>query len=445
MNFALPPSRTSVAMGSLLLACLLTTGTAAHARKAGGGGGGVDTGVPGEILLQLSSTAALNPLLVKYRLTLVSQFGARPIYRLEVVGLADANDVIAALALEPEVLNAEPNVIHQSPEARKVNSWTIGTAGAYTAQWAPQALHLAEAHTVTTGAGMRVAVLDTGVDALHPALAGKLMPGFDFVDFDADPAEVGNQASNISFGHGTHVAGLVAMVAPGAKIMPLRVLDADGVGNAWVLAEAMLYAIDPDRNPATNDGVQVINLSLGSTRRTHILDTVGRLATCAIPPAVLRPTDELADPGYNGDRDRCNAFSGAVVVAAVGNDATSAVLQYPAAEGVYGLLAVGASNAGRRLANFSNFGSWVDVATPGEGITSSVPGGLYGTWSGTSMAAPLAAGTAALVRALNPDLSPRDVARRLVKLSANLCGTRLRQVDAAAAVSNVAPADTPCP
>ena len=157
------------------------------------------------------------------------------------------------------------------------------------------------------------------------------------------------------------------------------------------------------------------------------------------------PTDPLADPGYNGDRQRCNAFSGAVVVAAAGNDASGSEREYPAAEGVYGLLAVAASNASLRLAGFSNFGPWVHIAAPGDGITSSVPGGGFGTWSGTSMAAPLAAGTAALVRALNPDMSPRDVARRLTRISANLCGSKLRQIDAAAAVLNLLPADKPCP
>lgn len=442
MNTFQSPARMTRILGTMFAACLLTLGTAGHAAK---GGPAPDSGLTGEVLLQLRSTAALGPLLVKHQLSLLSQFGARPIFRLKVVGLADVNDKIAALVLEPDVLLAEQNFVHQSPEARRVSSWAIGTPGAYTAQWAPQALRLREAHRLSTGAGVRVAVLDTGIDSRHPALAGRLLPGFDFVDFDTDPSEVGSTATNFSFGHGTHVAGLVALAAPGARIMPLRVLDADGAGNAWVLAEAMLYAVDPDRNPATDDGAHVINLSLGSTSRTQILDTVGRLATCAIAPAVLLPTDELADPGYNGDRDRCNAFSGAVVVAAVGNDATRSPRQYPAAEGVYGLLAVGASDATKRLASFSNFGAWVDLAAPGEGITSAVPGGGWGTWNGTSMAAPLVAGSAALLRSFRPALTPRQVTRRLVRLSSGLCGTQLVQVDAAAALLNVPPPATPCP
>jgi subtilisin family serine protease len=420
------------AVGAMLLGIGLHAGAIA-----------ADAELPGEVLVRLRSTAALGPLLLKYQFSLVSQFGARPIYRLKGIGLADVHPKIEAMALEPDVLSVEPNFVHSSPEARQNNAWAIGTPGAYALQWAPQSLRLPEAQRLSVGTGVRVAVLDTGVDRTHPALAGRLLAGFDFVDFDADPSEVGSTA-NLSFGHGTHVAGLVAMVAPGAQIMPLRVLDAEGVGNAWVLAEAMLYAVDPDANPATNDGAHVINMSLGSTSRTELLDSVAKLAACAIPAIVVVPADDFTDPGYNADKQRCGSFVGAVIVAAAGNDGTASIRQYPAAEGSYGLLAVGASRANLRLAAFSNFGSWVDVAAPGQGITSSVPGGGYGTWSGTSMAAPLVAGTAALVRALNPNLTPKKIARRLIRLGSALCGTKLLQVDAAAALLNEAAPENAC-
>lgn len=404
-----------------------------------------DAELPGELLVKLRTTSALGPLLRKYQLSLVSQFGARPIYRLKLVGREAVHDKIAALSAELDVLIVEPNFVHQSPESRRRNvSWVIGTAGAYVAQWAPDALHLREAQRLSIGSGIRVAVLDTGVDRRHPALAGRLLRGFDFVDFDLDPSEQGNPA-NPGYGHGTHVAGLVALAAPGARIMPLRVLDAEGQGNAWVLAEAMLHAVDPDGNPGTNDGAQVINLSLGSISRTHLLDTIAKLSTCAIAAPVVDPADDLSDPGYNSDKERCANFGGALIVAAAGNDASRAVRQYPAAEGGYGLIAVAASSADTKLAGFSNFGSWVHVAAPGEGITSAIPGGLYGTWSGTSMAAPLVAGAAALLRALNPTLPAREVARRLIRFSTGLCGTRLHQIDAAAAVLNQLPPTTVCP
>ena len=133
-----------------------------------------------------------------------------------------------------------------------------------------------------------------------------------------------------------------------------------------------------------------------------------------------------------------------VLVAAAGNDASDQVKQYPAALGAYGLLSITASNAAKRLAGFSNFGSWVDMAAPGDGITSAVPGG-FGTWSGTSMASPLAAGTAALLRSQDVNLAPTDVVRRIKRSSAMLCGTNLRQVDAAAAVTNTVPANITCP
>ena len=237
---------------------------------------------PGEVLMKLQSSSQFAALQAKYQLTLLSQFGARPIYRTKVRPGQSTRTVINGLLLEPGVLVAEENVDHEAPESRKNNPWVFGSEAQYTEQWAPTALRLAEAHAVSTGAGVRVAVLDTGIDRNHPALAGKVLPGYDFVDGDADPAEGGSSA-NGAWGHGTHVAGLVALAAPGARILPLRVLDPEGFGNTWVLQEAMLYAMDPDGNPATDDAAQVINLSLGTTTRTKPQATSSLRLLWALP------------------------------------------------------------------------------------------------------------------------------------------------------------------
>jgi subtilisin family serine protease len=160
--------------------------------------------------------------------------------------------------------------------------------------------------------------------------------------------------------------------------------------------------------------------------------------------AVTEPADDFSDTGYNDDRTRCAVSSGALIVAAAGNNASTAK-EFPAAESVYGLVAVAASDENRQLAPFSNFGSWVGIAAPGNGITSSVPGGGYATWGGTSMAAPWVSGAAALLIANDPTLSPRGVQRRLAQSAAPLCGTWLLQIDPLAALMNTSPAPVSCP
>ncbi len=382
--------------------------------------------VPGEIEVQLTQADDLQGVAAAFSLdpTPLDQFGSRPIYLLRILNGAAPNNLAAALLQDNRVVNAEPNLLYQEPETRQAYSWAVGgDAGSYAAQWAPATMQLAQAQTISRGAGITVAVLDTGVDLSHPALIGHLVPGYDFVDMDSDPSEVGMAGQDLGYGHGTHVAGLVALAAPEAKILPLRVLDQHGVGNIWVLTEALAYAMDPDGDPATPDGAQVINLSLTIPTESKLLRDTIKAVICADGAM------ESSDIPCLVPDDR-----GAVVVEAAGNSG-STTPEYPAGDSLQGAITVGASTQSDTLASFSNRGSWVAVAAPGDHILSSVPGGLYATWSGTSMAAPLVAGEAALVRAAFPALEPAKVVQRIEDSADDIGGSVSKRVDAAAALS----------
>ena len=135
---------TSLFSRGLLAAGLLACGALTPVQAAGGSGGGgnvaglviapssgaPDADMPGEILVKLRRSEALGPLLASYPVTLLSRFGARPIYRLKVVGSVRVKDVLARLVQDPEVMIAETNATHRSPEARKNVPWAIGNASA---------------------------------------------------------------------------------------------------------------------------------------------------------------------------------------------------------------------------------------------------------------------------------------------------------------------------
>jgi thermitase len=339
------------------------------------------------------------------------QLDDQPIYHFEIADGATSANKAAELMRDRNVIYAEPNYVGMLPEARQRSSWVVvDSIGGDATQWAPAALQLPEAHAITRGANVTVAILDTGADLNHPMLAGHLVDGYDFVDLDDDPSEVGVYGSDIAYGHGTHVAGLVALAAPDAKIMPLRTLDPAGIGTIWMQVQALRYAI--------NHGADVINLSYSFSNRSLVLDEVLAQATCA---AAI-------------DVDcRVKTRPGAIITAASGNSG-GGIREYPAADTIPGVLAVAASTEANTLALFSTYGSWVKVAAPGERIVSSVPGGGYGVWSGTSMASPLAAGSVALVRAAYPSMRPADVVTRMVTTGAPLGGAVRRRVDAAAAL-----------
>lgn len=413
-------------------------------------GAAAQTPVRDDVVVMLHSGVSVAALASDYGTIAVDQFGKRPIWRLRLTAGANVDTVIAALRADARVRFAEKNAETQTPEARMQVVWAFGgDAGTMATQWAPQSLALPQAHALSRGAGVRVAVLDGGTDLTHPRLAASFarrgdgtLLGRDFVDGDEDPSETA-AVTDAGWGHGTHVAGLVSLAAPDASLMPVRVLDRAGLGNGWVLAEALMWAIDPDGDPATNDGAHVVNISLGTTAPTRLLNTAIELATCSDDDD-NEDNDDHSDAGFDDDRRRCDLQRGVVVMAAAGNGASSSEMQYPAAEAAEGQLSMTASTANGQLATFANRGSWVQLAAPGEAIVSTLPGGTYGTWSGTSMSTPLSSGVAALVLAQHPDWKPIDVTKRLLDRAVKLCGTELKGLQAHGAVADFVPPDSLC-
>lgn len=323
-----------------------------------------------------------------------------------------AGEVAAELALEPDVDFATPNTNTRAPEVTfsgRIYAWTSASPGGDTTQWANDAIGLASAHGISTGAGVTVAVIDTGVAASMPAFDGLIEPGIDFVDGDNVPNDdrdgIDNNSNGVideAAGHGTFVAGIVHMVAPDAHILPVRVLDSDGNSDTFTVVQAMLWAAD--------HGADVVNVSAGQSDSSTL----------------LREAAELLWK------------RGVVVVGAAGNSASSRA-SYPAASKC--AIDVTATNQLGALADYASYGSSVDVAAPGEGIISVFPFSDTGlaSWSGTSMASPMVAGEVALLRSLRPDLKAGALARLVVYngvplIRGSVDVEAVRRIDVAAAV-----------
>jgi subtilisin family serine protease len=241
-------------------------------------------------------------------------------------------------------------------------------AAAYKEQWPLSNVRLPKAHEISQGEGIIVAVLDTGIDLSHELFQGKLVAGYDFVDDDAIPAESrdgvdqdGDQGVDEGAGHGTHVAGVVALTAPQAQIMPIRIFDDEGRGLYFDLVAGIMYAVD--------HGADVINLS-GS----------GPEDAAFLAEAV--------------------AYAEAHHVVFVAAGAVNS-FGYPAS--YESVISVGASDEMNYPTDFSDFSDMLDstVYAPGLAIISGYDDGGYAVWTGNSMATPFVAGTAALLLAVD--------------------------------------------
>lgn len=288
---------------------------------------------------------------------------------LSLVEVAPADAALAVASLE-----ASPKVEYVERDAVVRGTGAIPNDVLFSTQWGFRLLDLPDAWgLVRSGLAVPVAVLDSGVDASHPDLQGVVAGGIDLVNGDADAMD--------DNGHGTSAAGVIAARADNGvggagvcrtcTILPVKVLDGSGAGTTSMVAQGIVWAAD--------HGARVINLSLGSSVPTQTLQDAVAYATA----------------------------KGAIVIASAGNAGTFDKL-YPAADP--GVVSVGATDMRDALYEWSNRGAWVRLAAPGCN-TAPALGGAYVSFCGTSSAAPVVAGLAALALSQAP-AAPREQVER---------------------------------
>jgi subtilisin family serine protease len=294
-----------------------------------------------------------------------------------------------------------------------VNYYGTMVTHGYAAQPAAQIIRLPDAQNgFNVGGTGIVAVIDTGVDPYHPVLSPVLLQGYDFTrsqpgasewpdvsstgistttSSSAQPAVVQQSSAAIldqssaaildgspylAFGHGTMTSGLVHLVAPKSKILPLKAFSSNGTGNLSNIVAALYYAVQNKAN--------VVNMSFD----------------LSYPSPALSQAISYAN----------NA--GVVLVAAAGNENTSARV-YPAS--ISGsVVGIASTTDWDARSSFSNYGTAdVWIASPGENVISTYPGGTYGSESGTSFSAPLVAGTVALMLSVKQPLNQSQAASAL--------------------------------
>ena len=286
---------------------------------------------------------------------------------------------------DSRVVVAEQNAIIETAEARQESYASDdgnGSLESTVEQPALEAIGLSAAHDVSSGRGIRVAIIDTGIDRTHPLFQGRIVGGVDYVTYDYDPTDVadgidsdGDGQIDEAWGHGTHVAGLVAITAPAAQLLIARVLDSDGRGDVAAVTAGLRWSID--------HGARVINMSLGMLHPSLCIETL------------------LTQAQANG----------VVVVCSAGNWGAEDPQEYPAVSP--NVIAVAATDAYAHPAPFTSYGDFVTLGAPGVAVRSAYPGGGWRLWSGTSMSTPFVSGAAALLLSRHPEWNGAQVFARL--------------------------------
>jgi subtilisin family serine protease len=344
--------------------------------------------VVGQAVIQLVPGVAIEDVHAIYGTTTVAAEPGRREYLVAGPEGVSTPALISGMSYSGLCVGSEPNYRLGTPESEQASlaiyEGIFGHSD-YVDQEALSRIRAPAAQAIANGAGVLVAVLDTGADLDHPDLADNLVPGLDLVDNDLDPSDLPNGIDDDhdgfldeAAGHGSHVAGIVAAVAPAVAIMPIRVLDSEGNGDAFAVARGIYAAIDA--------GANVINLSLGLGETVDVMK---------------RAIQEARQTGI-------------LVIVSAGNAGTRIDHHFPA--NLSEAMTIAATDRNDLKAYFSNFGSSVSVSAPGAGIMSTYWNGGYALWSGTSMAAPFTAGAAAL-RLSQGSLPPGDLQQRIEEAS----------------------------
>ncbi len=329
-------------------------------------------------------------------------------------------------------LPAVPNTLNFPSDTKLSEQWSVIPSKFSGSSYGINVYPLWQ-RAVTGSSNIVVAIVDTGIDHSHPDLSARIFHnageagalaknGIDddhngFVDdytgwrFDSDAGD-GNDASD-DHTHGTHVSGIIsaqsnnsagmAGISWGSRLLPVRALDASGSGYLSDAVRGIQYA--------TAMGAKIINISWGAGSSSQALkDAIGSARA-----------------------------KGILVVAAAGNDGVDTDVEghYPSALDLDNIISVAATNRTGYLESFSNFGvKTVDITAPGRTILSTLPGGGYGTMSGTSMATPMISGVAALIWSGNPNLTIAQVRDRIFKCSTILPRTTDRSRIASGGIVN---------
>ncbi len=246
--------------------------------------------------------------------------------------------------------------------------------------WDFLGLPQAQAFSKNFGGGVTVAVIDTGLDLKHTGFANRLAPNTqwrDYVDGDNTPQDVAPTSGASAYGHGTAVAGIILQAAPRATILPIRILDGNGVGNTDNLVKAIDSAI--------SSGAQIINVSAGSVQADAAVYTILKYARS----------------------------KGVYIFASAGNNGLVDGGTYPAHYAtdtalVTGVFGVGSIQMNEQLSSFSARGAGINAFAPGEKIVSFYPGNMLAQTTGTSFATPIFAGAMALAMGELPNAADRS-------------------------------------